>query len=198
MAAKTAHILFHQKIEINRFLRSNDSVTRTNYLRIIAVASIDLLIILPFTLVQFGVLMRQINLELGTPPFYSGWKAVHSDWAPLTFTFQSWAAGSVFDEFAFYWGDWAAPAQAFIIFALFGVTSEARASYWRAFRTTCGWVGWKLPESPSQRSSGPGLGTIEFGERPIGDISLGSGIRYVFCERKGDSTDALHSGHRAL
>ena len=65
---------------------------------------------------------------------------------------------------------WTSPVLAFAIFGLFGVTSEARASYWRIIRTVCGWFGWT--PRPSTQSAGPPLGEMEIGERPQQDTSF--------------------------
>ena len=48
-----------------------------------------------------------------------------------------------------YFDHWNAPFLAFVIFGLFGVTGEARTSYWPIIRTVCGWFGYE----PKPRAS---------------------------------------------
>ncbi|KZV63976.1 hypothetical protein PENSPDRAFT_190889 [Peniophora sp. CONT] len=71
----------------------------------------------------------------------------------------------------YYFDEWTSPVLVFTIFGRFGVTSEARASYWRAICIVCGRFGWK-PTLRRGRARSP-LGNIEFGEQPPQDTSLG-------------------------
>ncbi|VDB99555.1 unnamed protein product [Peniophora sp. CBMAI 1063] len=162
---RVARIFYKQSKEFNRFLRTNGSVSRTNYLRILILASIDILLTLPFGLAIF-ILDIQSDVAGGDVPFYPGWSAVHGDWAPVSVPYaEIQARGKTALTFSF----WTSPVLSFVIFGLFGVTTEARASYRRVLYTVLGWCGYK-----SARHVGPNstLGTIEFGPRPQ-ETSLG-------------------------
>ena len=68
------------------------------------------------------------------------------------------------------------PVLAFTIFGLFGLTCEARASYWRIVCTFGGWMGWDFASHP--QSGRVSLGEIEFelGQSQVtarGDLGMG-------------------------
>ncbi|VDC00337.1 unnamed protein product [Peniophora sp. CBMAI 1063] len=87
----------------------------------------------------------------------------------------SWSVTIPLWSILLYLSQWASPVLAFAIFALFGVTKEARAAYWRVFDIAGGWLGYK--RSPRERGARSTLGTIEFGERPQSwsrDVETGS------------------------
>ncbi|KZV64049.1 STE3-domain-containing protein [Peniophora sp. CONT] len=153
---------------INHF--SNDSVSRINYFRILALASIDILLTLPMGIV-FLVLFILPSASDGPLPFYKGWREVHSDWTPISVSYDELESGGTFAVAQGYFVYWTSPVLAFTIFGLLGLTSEARASYWRIFCTAAGWVGWK-PAERRQDNRVESLGPIEFGERSAGKKSL--------------------------
>ncbi|VDB95776.1 unnamed protein product [Peniophora sp. CBMAI 1063] len=158
--------------EINQFLHSHNSVTRTNYFRILALASIDVLLTLPMGIATI-VLAAKDDLSFSGPLlFYSGWTFDHADWQPASFSYADIVSEGPLLVGQFYFTHWTSPVLAFVIFGLFGVASEARASYWRVICTVGGWLGWQ-PTPRAHRSRSP-LGDIEFGERPAqNSMSLG-------------------------
>ncbi|VDB94409.1 unnamed protein product [Peniophora sp. CBMAI 1063] len=118
------------------------------------------------------VLAVRNDLYLGTFPFYTGWITGHADWQPEGVAYADIVSGGPFDVARFYFTNRTSPILALAIFGLFGITSEARATYWRIICTVCGWFGWK-PTSRTRRARSP-LGEIEFGERPAqNSMSLG-------------------------
>ena len=158
--------------DVNRFLQSKDSVSRTNYFRILALASIDILLTLPFGIATITLsVTEQLSSSVGFP-FYRGWTFDHTNWEPVGFSYTSVVDEGKSNVAAFYFSHWTSPILAFVIFGLFGVTSEARASYWRVIHTIGGWFGWK-PIPPQTSASRSPLGDIEFGERAPQDMSLG-------------------------
>ncbi|KZV65956.1 STE3-domain-containing protein [Peniophora sp. CONT] len=166
---KVAWIFYRQSRDINRFLQSNNSVTRTNYIRILALASIDIILTLPIGVVSI-VLAVVAQLSDGNGlPFYRGWTYDHTDWEPEGYTYRFIAADGT-SVAQIYFTEWSSPVLAFAVFGLFGVTSEARTSYWRIICTVGGWFGWK-PTPRTSRAHSP-LGDIEFGERPM-DLAIG-------------------------
>ncbi|VDB95531.1 unnamed protein product [Peniophora sp. CBMAI 1063] len=166
-----ARTFYRHNREINLFLQSNSSVSRTNYFRILALASIDILFSLPIGIATIVLTVKEY-LSFGPIPFYFGWTYDHSDWQPEGAPYADVVSSGPFDVAQFYFTEWTSPILAFTIFALFGVTSEARASYWRVICTVCGWFGWK-PTLRTRRARSP-LGDIEFGQRPAqNSMSLG-------------------------
>ncbi|KZV69432.1 STE3-domain-containing protein [Peniophora sp. CONT] len=175
---KVALAFYRHSKDVNTFLRHNNSVSHPNYLRTLAIASIDILLTLPIGLVSLGFELQSSGaLRMGLP-FYSGWNVVHSHWTPKAFTYaERVTSRGTYDEIGFYWSLWSTPAEAFAIFGLFGLTAEARTSYWRIICAIGRWFGWKPSLRASDTELGANEGVIEFGERPVGGISLGSGMR---------------------
>ena len=162
--AAVARTFHRQRKDVNDFLQSNDSVSRTNYFRVLALASIDILLTLPFGIATLALSILQ---KLSTPsglPIYFGWKFDHTNWEPFEVTYADLVAEGQASVAQFYVVHWTSPILAFAIFGLFGVTAEARATYWRIICTVCGWFGFE-PKMRGNRSRTP-LGDIQFGERP--------------------------------
>ncbi|VDC03115.1 unnamed protein product [Peniophora sp. CBMAI 1063] len=164
--------LYRQNRDINHFLRSNSSVSRTNYLRIVALASIDILLTLPIGIATIILTITEA-LDLGPIPFYYGWTrdrtgskvAVGVSYADLVASGRSTVVQIYFQQ-------WVSSVLAITIFCLFGVTSEARASYWRTICAVGGWFGWK--PTPRVRGARSPLGDIGLNERNAHhSISLG-------------------------
>ncbi|KZV65152.1 hypothetical protein PENSPDRAFT_756748 [Peniophora sp. CONT] len=156
-------------LDINSFLRSNPSISRTNYLRILALANIDTLLTLPI-----GIIDMTLNLvqDLSSPnpfPLYPGWTLLHTDWEPLSISYPELKALSTTSLAQNYFTTWSSPMLAFTIFGLFGLTSAARASYLRIIFTICGWFGcMSIVRARKEQTS---LGEIEFGPCPVQDTS---------------------------
>ncbi|VDB95518.1 unnamed protein product [Peniophora sp. CBMAI 1063] len=166
-----ARVFYRHNREIKHFLQSNDSVSRTNYFRILALASIDVLLTLPIGIATIVLNVKDL-LTSGPIPFYYGWNYDHTDWQPESVTYAEIVSDGLFEVAQFYFTHWTSPILAFVIFGLFGVTKEARVSYWRVIYTIGGWLGWK-PTLRTRRARSP-LGDIEFGERPAqNSMSLG-------------------------
>ncbi|VDC04653.1 unnamed protein product [Peniophora sp. CBMAI 1063] len=162
---RVARLFYRQCQHINHFLNSNDSMSRTNYYRILALASIDILLTLPIGIASV-VLVATDQSSQGILSFYSGWRYDHTDWEPESYPYSLVVAGGALNVAQQYFTLWTSPVLAFAIFGLFGVTSEARASYCRIIRTAGGWFGWKpTPRAP--------LGEIVFSEQSR-DLEYGS------------------------
>lgn len=170
-----ARSFYRHNREINQFLQSNNSVTRTNYFRILALASLDVLLTLPMGIANI-ILFVKADLSSNIISFYFGWNYDHTDWQPESFSYAAIVFGGTYDVAQFYFINWTSPVLAFAIFALFGITTEARASYWCIIFTVCGWFGWH-PTPRTRRARSP-LGDIEFGERPAQN-SMSLGLEYA-------------------
>ncbi|VDC06410.1 unnamed protein product [Peniophora sp. CBMAI 1063] len=154
---KVIWVLYRHQRELDRFLRSNDSVTRTNYYRMLALASIDVLLTLPIGIVV-SVVPVIATFRRGGYPFYRGFTFLHTNWGPVAASYSD--VDDPVDLAQIYFNQWISPALAFVMFGLFGITEEARESIRLAIQTVRARSGWKPAAARSP------LGTIEFGERP--------------------------------
>ena len=135
-------------------------------MRILALASTDVLFTLPLAIVNIALTVTQSSSS-GPMPFYFGWTSDHGDWEPESLSYASLVAQGTFAVAQNYFSQWTSPVLAFVIFGLFGVTSEARASYWRIICTVCDWFGFELKMGGNRARTS--LGDIQFGERPPRD-----------------------------
>ncbi|KZV68498.1 fungal pheromone STE3G-protein-coupled receptor, partial [Peniophora sp. CONT] len=145
---RVVHILYRQSRDINSFLNSDTSVLRTNYLRILAVASIDILLTLPMGVVSIALRVRSILEEKGSLAFYLGWTCIHINWEPSSIPYAQLKASGIAGIAQLYFLRWSAPVLAYTIFGLFGLTYEARASYGLIGRTVGSWIG-RSPAAPA-------------------------------------------------
>ncbi|KZV63368.1 STE3-domain-containing protein [Peniophora sp. CONT] len=156
--------LSHHRRDMNRFLQSNNSVSRMSYFRIFALASIDAILTLPLGIVTIVLAVTDSLAVFGHFPVYGGWSYLHTNWEPVGFSYTDLLADGTSTVAQNYFSAWSSPILAFAIFGLFGVTTEARASYWHVICTVGGWFGWK-PTLRTRSARSP-MGTMEFGERP--------------------------------
>ncbi|KZV72480.1 fungal pheromone STE3G-protein-coupled receptor [Peniophora sp. CONT] len=143
---EVAWVFYHKSREVNRFLRSRDSgVSRAIYMRILALASIDILVTLPLGIVTIVLQVLKLKKKHSSVPFYSGWDVVHSDWQPVGVSYAEALSRMYFTY-------WTSPLLAFIIFVLFGLATDARATYRRIIRAISG--------KPTQQQPGPVSSTL--------------------------------------
>lgn len=159
------------------FLQSNDSVSRTNYLRIFALASIDLILTLPFGIVTTVLDIRGQLSDAGHN-IPSGWSLPHRNWQPVSMPYATIVAHGTAQVAQLYFLRWSPLALAFAIFALFGVTREARVAYWNVAPTIGRWFGRR--QTLRLRETRSSIGAMEFGECPQ-VMSLDLEIGYVHC-----------------
>ncbi|KZV63989.1 STE3-domain-containing protein [Peniophora sp. CONT] len=152
-----------QHRELNQFLNSNNSVSRANYFRILALASIDILLTLPFgiTNLVLGSLRGPTQHSL---PFYPGWTAVHSNWKVTVYSYATLEASGTATVVNAYFSLRKPPVLAFVVFGLFGLTSEARASYCDVIYFAGCCLGCKA-RMPRKRSARSALERIVFAPR---------------------------------
>jgi hypothetical protein len=164
--AKIVYVFSRHSRETNQFLRSDGSITRHSYFRILALACVDILLTLPVGIIT---IISQVLDDTHNPlsgfryPFYFGWSSVHSNWDPVAFPFSTLVNEGFWPAFQFYFSTWVNPVLAIAIFGLFGLTSEARAAYWRGIFTVGNLFGWTRPISKHESA----LGEIRFGARQI-------------------------------
>lgn len=175
-------IFYRQHRDIHSFLNSNTSVSRINYVRILTLASVDILLTLPIGVVNIALKATSFLEQNQKLPFYLGWTFLHTAWEPVSYSYTETKGSGTATLAQIYFTLWTSPVLAFTIFGLFGITSEARASYWRILCAVGSWVGWK----PTLRAGNgkASLGEIEFGARPqdrsLGDVEMGPGCVLCF------------------
>ena len=151
-------VFYCQSRDINHFLKSNNSVSRINYIRILALASLDLLFTLPIGIAIIALNVMQWVAAGSLPVFYPGWSYDHTDWEPESYRYEDVVAGGRSVVAQYYFIQWTSPALALIIFCLFGVTSAARASFWQCMSAAGGWLGWRPNPQANEQSPRPDTG----------------------------------------
>jgi hypothetical protein len=163
--AKIVYVFYRHNCETNEFLQSHISLNQHRYFRILALACIDLLLTLPLGVVNTTISIQE-DIRNPLPghsfQFYHGWAVVHSHSAPIALSYSEAIGAGTWSRLGLYFGLWTAPILAIIIFAFFGFTSEARATYWRGFRAVGRLFGWTPPAPKSAV-----LGGIQFNARRI-------------------------------
>ncbi|VDB84664.1 unnamed protein product [Peniophora sp. CBMAI 1063] len=142
-----ARVFYRQGRDTNQFLNSNGTVSRTNYLRVLAVASTDMLLTLPIGITNLVLFVLSSPHEM---TFYPGWEHVHSHWNPTSESYSKLLERGTFNVARTYFTRWTSPVLAFAIFALFGLTTQARATYWRPFSSIKKRI---LPQRPKSKSA---------------------------------------------
>ncbi|VDB92171.1 unnamed protein product [Peniophora sp. CBMAI 1063] len=126
---------------------------------------------LPIGIVTIALTVKN-DASIGRIPFYFGWTLDHTNWQPESFSFADIISAGPLNLANFRFTYWTSPVLAFVIFGLFGITLEARVSYWRIICTVGGWFGWH--PTPRTRRARSAPGDIEVGERPAqNSMSLG-------------------------
>ncbi|VDB87071.1 unnamed protein product [Peniophora sp. CBMAI 1063] len=128
---KVAYTFYRHNRDVNRYLRTNNTITHSTYFRVLTLASIDILVTLPLGVTVFAFAM--VSDRPTWKPLYPGWDYVHVHWAPYSFPDDAKAARPVALASKFFFL-WKPPALAFVIFSLFGLTGEAIESYCQALR----------------------------------------------------------------
>ncbi|VDC07998.1 unnamed protein product [Peniophora sp. CBMAI 1063] len=139
---RVARVFFLQYRDSIRLLRGEGPGTRKNHLRILALASIDILFTLPIGIASLMLNVKEL-LDVGVFPFYPGWSVVHNYWEPLSVPYSELQAIGSYAIALQYITYWASPTLAFAIFGLFGLTVEARTSYSRLVEMIAGRFQWR-------------------------------------------------------
>ncbi|KAJ7026349.1 pheromone A receptor-domain-containing protein [Mycena alexandri] len=132
------------------FFLSNGSISRTPYLRILALGCLDAVIIFPIAVINLLAFFCTLTAP-GTFPGYIGWAANHADFSPVGIAYDS-LTDTPWDTFNTYFDNVQAPLLAIAIFALFGLTSSARAAYWSRISVVTQLLGFK-PRARAPRHS---------------------------------------------
>ena len=152
-----ARAFYRHTKDVNRLLRDSATVSRRHYLRVLALASLDVLLTLPFGIVNI-TLSTIVAVQQDKLPFYPGWAKVHSNWAPKVSTWEDIQASGRSSLPQDYFSNWTSPVLALAIFGLFGLTTDARASYRSVFNFLSGCIERRTPSRT--HDSRPHLGAI--------------------------------------
>ncbi|KZV72160.1 fungal pheromone STE3G-protein-coupled receptor, partial [Peniophora sp. CONT] len=125
---KVVRTFYRHSRDIHSFLNSNTSVSRTNYLRILILASIDILLTLPMGIVSIALRVTSTQPP-SSLPFYWDWTESHPSSEPLSLPYAKLEELGTTTLVQLYFSHWTSPVLAFVIFGLFGMTSEACTSY---------------------------------------------------------------------
>lgn len=103
------------------------SMSRGSYFRVMALASMDILLTLPISVLV--LITGKVNTKLAVWP---GWALLHNDWAPIRLPASFWIP-KFWLNFSIRWDEWINPMFALVFFLIFGLTEEARGMYRSAF-----------------------------------------------------------------
>ncbi|VDB84972.1 unnamed protein product [Peniophora sp. CBMAI 1063] len=111
--------------------------------RLLILGCLDLCLSLPLAALHFGYTLRRA-LELGSLfTFYEDWAYIHQNWAPST---AKYAMDDPIGLLQNYIPSITSVVLGFVVFALFGCTTQARAMYARFFWTTLRFGRRRVPE----------------------------------------------------
>ncbi|KAI0036395.1 GPCR fungal pheromone mating factor, partial [Vararia minispora EC-137] len=125
---KIMFVFYRHSRETNYFLRNDNSVSRLSYLRLLVLASLDIVMTLPLGIVNV-VEDLKAGMADGTLQFYAGWESTHSDWEPVSYSYAELREMGGWSLINFDLNRWCSVVLSFVIFALFGLTVSARATY---------------------------------------------------------------------
>ncbi|KZV62046.1 hypothetical protein PENSPDRAFT_759012 [Peniophora sp. CONT] len=153
---------YMQSRSINRFLATNGEVSRSRFLRVLAIGSLDILLTLPQGIVYTvnTIVNLLLNAKDGFPIWYTGWTFTHQNWDPTSMSLETF--WEKFLNVQTNYGVWTSILLAFAIFALFGLTKAAISSYWRVACTVARVFNCDLASRMKQR---PALLPMTFGQR---------------------------------
>lgn len=130
-------------------------MSRGNYFRVMALGSVDALVMLPL-----GILGTVVDILGAKLVFWPGWSAVHEFWSDIVqVPRDEWA---FWDSFSVRLNEWVNVFLAVVFFVLFAFTPEARARYSRGFWTIARWLGMKRPKGGSENLTAMVFGPAQF------------------------------------
>lgn len=129
--ARIVYKLYRHRREMREHLNSFDAeLDRGQLLRMLALGCFDTFITLPISIT--GVVTNVVGND-SLLKFYQGWTFIHSHWEPILTPKSVWLTNKM-TTLSVYWDEWINPFIAFVFFALFGLTPEARKGYHKLFR----------------------------------------------------------------
>ena len=146
-SARIIWTFYKNRKEMEELFVSNANIDRQSYYRLLGLGLFDLLVTLPNS-----VLFLVIDLleRKDSFVFWPGWRAVHADFSSIPVaTYESWSSHGIWCIFFVKWSQWVNPLYAVVFFVLFGLSSQARERYQRAFRIVCTPLGRRCQDKPS-------------------------------------------------
>lgn len=126
----TLRSFLRRRAEFAQFLASNKSLSVSRYLRLMALACVEMMCTVPLSIV-FTI------LNLKAQPFqpWVSWEDTHSNFSRvLLIPSVIWRQSKLL-EVSVECGRWSAPFCAFVFFAFFGFAEESRKNYKKAIMT---------------------------------------------------------------
>ncbi|VDC07995.1 unnamed protein product [Peniophora sp. CBMAI 1063] len=170
---RVVRVFYLQSRDIGDIMLSVGRVSRAHYFRLLALASIDILITLPFGIVVL-VLVVTTGLSEDSLPFYPGWDIVHKNWEPTGFAYSETSL-SVSSLAEYYFSYWTSPILSFVIFALLGLTKQARATYWDIIRACGSCVCRRRASGANRQSQELATKKLSAGQHRITSLSIDIG-----------------------
>jgi hypothetical protein len=126
-SAKIINVFYRHNRDTRRFLQSNRSASGKIYLRLLALGCLDIVITLPIGILNIVTTVEDVP----SLPFYSGWSAQHSNWAPYAVPYSDVLSSGFWDKFEFYFEIWTTPVLSIAVIAIFGLTADVRETWAR-------------------------------------------------------------------
>ncbi|KAJ7712971.1 pheromone A receptor-domain-containing protein [Mycena olivaceomarginata] len=170
-------------------LLEGNGISRTSYLRILALGCLDAAITLPISITNLVSLFVTLpSPTQKTLPIYVGWAANHADFSPFGIPYAA-LTDTRWDTFKTYFSCGQPALLAVVIFALFGMTSSARSAYWSRIAMIGQLLGRK---PPIRRRQSFALDSITFAA-PGHPVGLPEGTSFNSLSESGPSDSAFES-----
>ncbi|PVF96424.1 STE3-like pheromone receptor [Serendipita vermifera] len=145
-----SYIQFHRRrAEFQKFLASNEpGLNVDRYLRLMALASMEIIIVLPLNLLS--IIGNLTNKPL--QPWVS-WAYVHYNFSRVSYVPRWLLDANKKQAVQFTISRWAIPCSGILFFLFFGLSVEARKDYYRVANLVLGVFGVKLTPPSSPRAS---------------------------------------------
>jgi len=176
--AQIVYMFYKHGRDVQRFLNSTGSVPTNKYFRILAVSCMDVLLTLPTGIIIYVTTILGSLRSESSFPFYGGWDKIHAVWQPVGIPLRDQLSLGPWYGFEFYLATWSSIILGFAIFALFGFTAQARATYMSGVWALLSLFGLKRPDRNLPVHDLIGT-AIVFNHGPENE-GLNSGIRQVF------------------
>ncbi|KAG5649612.1 hypothetical protein H0H81_002851 [Sphagnurus paluster] len=137
-----------RRAQFSEFLSSNTTLTINRYFRLMALATVELMMNTPIT--AYGLYLNAIRTDIYP---WKSWADIHFDWYTIdTFPAIFWRSNSL-QVVALELSRWSPVICAFTFFAFFGFADESRKHYRLAYWAIAKRFGVSPPSPPSKSSS---------------------------------------------
>jgi len=128
-----------RSVEIKAVMSTNNTITFHRYFRLMALATVDLLLTIPFS-----AFIIYANLKYGKVAPWISWDHTHSGFSRIDqIPAHFWRSNS-FGQFSVEASRWSVVACGFIFFMFFGFADEARRNYRKAYACLASRLGSKV------------------------------------------------------